>query len=387
MSHEQATKGQDNQNQKGKRGMEITTALRSVNGKIKPFARCKRGTAQPVTERTCGADRNGFLSHQFKPFWAYDGNRDRAEREFLCSLSNLCQYYDLPIPAAINGNFPQSIYHTYQAICEQLKSRDGKLQCVVLKDDSNNATLATLKQFDTGMTLYYIPVRPVWHWVQSSEGQHIAELILGIFAYLHQVVGVPFFADQSSYLASQYDYIEQMVNDEQDEEPYRQQQKDEIYTLTNAGLKLHNLISDPQRLAQFEQTVLNFHHADNWELDWEIVAIAFLQLYRQYPKRNIFDHIHSGLLYPADEDRISADQYISFYWSGDDCLSECLFDMINCHFQEIVYMDEPMHLQLFDTLPENMNPDFDFENRLFDLINKLSKLLSDYDYDEREPNI
>jgi len=32
-------------------------------------------------------------------------------------------------------------------------------------------------------------------------------------------------------------------------------------------------------------------------------------------------------------------------------------------------------------------PDFDFENRLFDLINKLSKLLSDYDYEEREPDL
>jgi hypothetical protein len=367
--------------------MGTTTALRRVDRTVKPSARCKRGSAQPAKKRTCGADRDGFLSHQFKPFWAYSDNRDRAEREFYCSLSHLCKHYDLPIPECVNGHFPESIYNVYQAITEQVKSRDGKLHCIVAKDDSHTATLATVRAYDTGMTLYYIPVRPLWHWVNSKEGQHIAELLLGVFSYLHQVVGIPFYSEPSSYLASQYEYIEQMVEDEQDEEPYRKQQQDEIYIMKNAGLKLLKQIGERERLAQFETTILNFRHTDKWELDWELLAIEFLQLYRQYPTRNIFDQIHSGLLYPADEDRISADQYISFYWSGDDCLAECLFDMINAHFQEIAYMDEPMHVQLFDRLPENLTPDFDFETRLFELINKLSKLLSDYDYEEREPNL
>jgi PAS domain S-box-containing protein len=270
---------------------------------------------------------------------------------------------------------------------EQVKSRDDKLHCIVAKDENHTATLATVKQYDTGMTLYYIPVRPLWHWVNSKEGTHIADLLLGIFAYLHQVVGIPFYSESGSYLASEYDYIEQMVDEEQDEEPYRQKQKDELYVMKNAGIKLLKLINDKERLAQFEPAVLNFRHTDKWELDWELLAIEFLQLYQAYPKRNIFDNIHSGLLYPADEDRISADQYISFYWSGDDCLAECLFEMINAHFQEIAYMDEPMRVHLFDKLPENGTPDFDFETRLFDLINQLSKLLSDYDYEEREPSL
>jgi hypothetical protein len=367
--------------------METTTGLRRVHTTAEPSAGCKRGTSQPAKERTRRADRNGFLSHQFKPFWAFDGNRDRAEREFLCSLSHLCKYYDLDIPGCVNGDFPQSIYSTYEAVSEQLKRRDGKLHCIIAKDDRHTATLATVRQYDTGMTLYYIPVRPLWRWVDSSEGQPVADLLLGVFAYLHQVVGIPFFSEPGSYLASEYEYIEQMVEDEQDEEPYRQKQQNEIYTLKNAGIKLHRLINSPERLTAFEQTVLNFRHTDKWELDWELLAVDFLQLYQAYPSRNIFDHIHSGLLYPADEERISADQYISFYWSGDDCLQECLFDMINAYFQEIAYMDEPMHVQLFDEIPDNTNPNFDFETRLFDLINKLSKLLNDYDYEEREPNL
>ncbi len=368
--------------------METTTAIRHVNRPIKPSARCQRGTAQPAKKRACGINRNGFLTHQFKPFWAYNDNKDRAEREFLYSLSNLCKQYNLQIPECINGTFPQNIYCTFQVVKELLKKKDEKLNCIIAKDEKHIATLATVEQYDTNMTLYYIPVRPLWYWVQSSQGQRIAELLLGVFAYLHQVVAIPFFAEPNSYLASQYEYIEQMVDEEEDDEPcHKEQLLDELYTLQNAGLKLYTQISNPHWLEQFENTVLNFHHAESWELDWELVAIDFLQLYRRYPNRSIFDKIHAGLLYPADEDRISADQYISFYWSGDDCLSDSLFDMINCHFQETGYIDEPAQVQLFDSLPETPTPDFDFENRLFDLINKLSKLLSDFDYEEREPAI
>jgi len=112
-----------------------------------------------------------------------------------------------------------------------------------------------------------------------------------------------------------------------------------------------------------------------------MVAKGFLSLYQQYPQRSVFDHIHSGLLYPQDEDRISAEQYISFYWSGNDCFQDCLFEMIDNHFQEIAYIDEPVHITLFDCLPSNVTPDFDFESRLFELIDNLSQLLNKYDHE------
>ncbi|MDB5142961.1 MAG: hypothetical protein JWQ66_1674 [Mucilaginibacter sp.] len=367
--------------------MEAVAAIRRIGRPVEPPTRCKRGSGQPAKKRTRGVNRDGFLTHPFKPFWAFSGNRERAEREFLCSLSHLCKHYNLSIPECVNGSFPQYICNTLQEITQALNSKDGKLQCIIAEDDNHTATLATVRQFNTGMTLYYIPVRPLWYWVQSSQGQRLAELILGMFAYLEQVVKIPFYTEPGSYLGSQYDTIEQWVNDEQEDEKYREMQMEELYTMQNAGLKLYAQISNPHRLEQFENTVLNFHHRESWELDWELIAIEFLALYRQYPNRSVFDHIHSDLLYPDEEDRISADQYISFYWSGEDCFTDTLFDMIDCHFQEIAYMDEPMHVQLFDGQPENATPDFDFETRLFGLIGKLGKLLNDYDYEEREPAI
>jgi len=367
--------------------METPTTLRQAGRLVRPSVRCGRGTTQSPKERTRRFDRDGFLTHQFKPFWAYGGNKGRAEREFLCSLSNLCKYYDLPVPEYINGLFPQNIYQTWRYVSECLKAQDKQIECIIASDETHTATLATISRYDTGMNLYYIPVRPLWYWVQSSQAQKLAELLLGICAYLHQVVKVPFYTENGSFVGSQYQMIEDWVNDDLEDEKDRQRQLDELYTMHNAGLKLHEQIRKPSYVERFEDIVLNFRHTDSWELDWELLAIEFLQLYKQYPDRSVFDHVHAGLLYPADEDHISADQYISFYWSGEDCFTDTLFDAINCNFQEIAYMDEPMHVQKFDCLPENGLPDFDFEKRLFDLIDKFCKRLNDHDYAECEPAV
>jgi hypothetical protein len=367
--------------------MENPTAIRSVRRTLRPPARCKRSTAQCAAKRPHRTNGNAFLKHEFKPFWAYSGSRDRAEREFLCSLAHLCKHYGLPIPSAVNGDFPQNIYGTWQMICQKLKAQDKQLECIIAGNETLTATLATVTRYDTGMCLYYVPVRPLCYWVQNSQSGKLAGLLLSVFAYLHQIVQVPFYTEPGSYVGCQYQMIEDWVNDDQEDEGDRDRQLDELYLMHNAGLKLHQQISKPEYVERFSDTVLNFNPADEWEKDWQSLADEFLQLCRQYPGRSIFDNIHSGLLYPEEEDRISADQYISFYWSGEGCIGDTLFETIDCNFQEIAFMDEPMHLQLFDRLPETGLPDFEFENRLFGLLHKLAKRLNDHDHEQCEPTL
>jgi hypothetical protein len=367
--------------------MEATTAIRTINTNVRPLARRKRSTAQPIKKRALMPDQNVFLKHRFLPFWHYGGNKIRAEREFQNSLSILCDYYGLTVPYK-GGNFPQNIYTTWQTVISDLKAVDPKLSCIVAEDESHIATLATVKRYDTGMTLYYIPVRPLWQWMQSGQADSITELIIGVFAYLEQVVKIPFYTEQASYLAMQYETLEQWINDDQEEEePERQKQLDELYTMQNAGIKIYAQIINPENLKAFENVVQNFQPAEDWQKEWQLLGLEFLQLYCQYPDRSVFDHIQSDLLYPHDEDRICADHYISFYWSGNDSIQECLFEMIDNQFQEIAYIDEPAHVQLFDAKPEKTTLDFDYENRLFDLLDKLSRLLNKYDHEQCEPPI
>jgi len=136
-----------------------------------------------------------------------------------------------------------------------------------------------------------------------------------------------------------------------------------------------------------EKVVTDYHHRDAHEREWELLGIEFLQLYRQYPKRSLYDCIGEDLLYPDEEERISIAQYTSFYWSDKDCFQYELIDMINGSFQETPVMDEPTTVYFFDKMPDPDRKDFDFENRLFDLIERLRDLLNQYEHEEHHPTI
>jgi hypothetical protein len=373
--------------------METTAIIRRTGRAVKPPARCGRGQAKPVKERTRRSDRNGFLNHSFIPFWAFSGNPERIAGEYFYSLANLCKHYNLTVPKT-DLPFPQNIYATWEKVEKQVLEIDREHHCMILQDKGKQAVLSVVITFDLSHCLFYIPVRAYWQWSQCAEHSAITELVTVIFAYLHQVVDIPFYAENGSFMDCQYDTLEQWVseaedegnNDEEDKE-WRQQQEDTLYELRRAGGHIMPIIKNPDWLEKMYSVVMNYHHRDKHELEWELLAIEFLQLYRQYPKRSLADGIHEDLVYPDEEERIMVSEYMSFYWSDKDCFQHELLEMINCSFQERPVMDEPNAIHFFDTMPDPQKKDFEFENRLFDLIERLRDLLNDYDHEEYNPTV
>ncbi len=373
--------------------METTAIIRRTGRAVEPSARCRRGKAQPAPKRTRRADENGFLNHSFLPFWSFSGNRERIAREYFNSLANLCKFYGFDIPQT-DLPFPQNIYATWQTVEKQVSAVSRENHCMILQDKGKQAVLSVVKTFDLSHCLFYIPVRAYWQWSQSAEHIAITELVTVIFAYLHQVVDIPFYAQSGTFMDYQYDTLEQWVSETEDEgntdeedKAWRQQQEDTLYELRRSGGHIMPVIKNPDWLKRMYTIVTNFHHRDKHELEWELLGIEFLQLYRQYPKRSLADGIHEDLVYPDEEERIRADEYTSFYWSDKDCFQHELLEMINCSFQERPVMDEPTAVYYFDTLPDPDRKDFDFENRLFDLIERLRDLLNNYDHEEHHPTV
>lgn len=373
--------------------MGTTAIIRRTGRTVKPPARCGRGKAQPATKRTRRVNGNGFLDHSFLPFWSFTGNRERIAREYFHSLANLCKHYELAIPET-DLPFPQNIYRSWEVIEKQVRTVDRDSHCMILQDKGKRAVLSVVKTFDLSHCLFYIPVRAYWQWSQNAEQQAITELVTVIFAYLHQVVDIPFYAENGTFMDYQYDTLEQWVGENEDEgntddedKAWRQQQEDTLYELRRAGGHIMPVIKNPEWLAKMEQVITNYHHRDKHELEWEQLAIEFLQLYRQYPNRSLADGIHEDLVYPEEEERIRVEEYTGFYWSDKDCFQHELLEMINCSFQERPVMDEPTAVYYFDNLPETDRKDFDFENRLFDLIERLRDLLNNYDHEEHHATV
>lgn len=368
--------------------MENTCFIRRTGRAVKPPARCGRGQAQSVKKRTRRSDGNGFLNHRFAPFWAFSGNRERMAREYFHSLAILCKHYDLALPQT-DLPFPQNIYATWEKVEKQVRAIDPENHCMILQAKGKQAVLSVIKTFDLSHCLFYIPVRAYWQWSQSAEHTAITELVTVLFAYLHQVVDIPFYAQSGSFMDYQYESLEQWIteaedegNTDEEEKEWRQQQQNTLYELRRAGGHIMPIIKNPEWLNKMYDVVMNYRHKDKHELEWELLAIEFLQLYRQYPKRSLADGIHEDLVYPDEEERITMWEYTSFYWSDYDCFKHELVEMVNSSFQERPVMDEPTAVYYFDNLPEPDRKDFDFETRLFDLIERLRDLLNDYDHEE-----
>lgn len=373
--------------------MENTAIVRGTGKTLRPPARCRRSKAQSVKERTRRHNGNGFLNHSFQPFWSFDGNREKTAREYFHSLANLCGFYQIPVPQT-DLAFPQNIYSTWQEVAKQVSGIDRNHHCVIIRDRGKRAVLSVVKTYDLSHCLFYIPVRSYWLWSQTAGQERITELVTVLFAYLHQVVDIPFYAENGTFMDCQYDTLENWINEAEyendndaEEKAWREHQEGTLYEMKRAGGHIMPVIKNPLWLKRMEQIITAYHHRDNYELEWEQLANDFLQLYRQYPKRSVSDSIRDDLIYPDEEERITVEQYISFYWSDRDCFQDELMDMINCSFQEIAVQDEPTIVHCFDTLPDTERKDFDFETRLFDLIERLRDLLNDYDYEEHHPTV
>jgi hypothetical protein len=363
--------------------MENTPVIRGVYKGLRPSARCKSRTAKPAKKRTAGTHRNGFLTHSFKPFYSVACNNfNSAELEFFNSLKNLCAFQGWAVPDVSGYAFPENISKAMEALKAFEKAG---LSILLLQDAEHEACLATAKTFDTNFRLYYIPVRPLYNFQGNPQEKPLYNLTAIVFAYLYQVCGVPYFTEPG-YMDNEYDTLQNWIDeeDDNDDEEFRSRQKMDLTLKQSAGEQLLTIIQQPYCLTKFAECINRFEVANGDPLG-EAFKEAAGELYKlaaDYPDRRIKDSMHYEFNGDADNDQIYWENYISFYWSGNDSLNESIYDMVNSELQEMGYQEEPMAFQWFNTPQTEVRYDFDFEARLFALFNRLTELLNDYDYEE-----
>ncbi|HEY4324009.1 MAG TPA: hypothetical protein VGN20_08475 [Mucilaginibacter sp.] len=310
-----------------------------------------------------------------------------SEALFFRSLENLCNLYQWQAPDTSGLPFPQNI----QTVMAQLSVQqfDGA-DCMLLQDKGSPAKLATVKTFDTSYCLYYIPVRPFWNLKNDPNMQAHYTLVKMTFAYLYQVVGVPHYREPG-YMDNTYDSLENWIseiddngNEDEEEDDFRKRQFAEFELLKKAGDELLPDFKQPLNFQDWAMLILEFPAMEKYETDLRDVAQEFWKLATDYPNRAIKDNMHYELTETEASDQIYWENYISFYWSGSDSLEQMLFEMVNNEFQEMGFQEEPMSIHYYDTPQEKPGHDFDFETRLFALLNAITGLLNDLD--DEEPN-
>lgn len=366
--------------QKIKRVAVVSTvgAVRAVDEKTEG---CRGAAERQIEVRTACDVTNAFLKFRFYPRLqeteiVQDCDRMKMDRDFKKSLSLIANKFSLTVPDCSHIPFPYNISESMAQLKKQLKNEVSEWKEVRLIHHHNSTYFAKEDRYDTGMTLYYIPVVPLYNISHHTETLQASQLLLSVYAYIFQVLGIPYYRNDDCYLNSMYEILENWVYDDGAEEEFIQQ----IDDAKNIGDFMIKLISDSSNLFSYPNRLKTFVAKTDFEEKCLTVATVFYELSVNYPNVRIDRKFYPLRFREETEDNerpISMDNYVSFCASIQGSLFESLCQSVNEDLQEYSEIDEPTWFIPYDNRKIKHN-NFDFESKVFDAINDLIQLWQEH---------
>lgn len=365
---------------------ETTTAVTPTVGRVRKLATKTKGR-KPSAERQAEirADSNatnGILKCTFLPKLKTVQSVQacqKTERDFYKSLSRLAEHYSIEPMQTKDFEFPYNIALAMWDMETKVKRTNINWDSFKLVQDSKKTYFTSEERYNTGTTLYYIPIVPLFQMLKDPKRKNTAQLLISVCSYLYHIAQIPYYRQEESYLY----WLYEMMNDwvEQDEETAETEtNKRELRNAEYIGDKIEQKLFNCINLKVFEQRLSRFKSVDTFDREcWQIACNTFA-LYSEYPTATIFRNATLPEKDPYNDDEneiIGMEKYISFITDTKGWLYESLSDTINNEFNEYRAIEEPTISKRFDG-SEIPTANLDFENRLFSLLNDLSGLLYEY---------
>ncbi|WP_316799645.1 hypothetical protein [Pedobacter frigidisoli] len=372
------------QHQSLQQNVATASKVRTVRSVFKPKSRSFDSKKRKVSKCTTIHSENGFLNHSFAPLvngYAKEINSSiRVTERIFSAARNLCDLYDVALLDYKHLAYPQNVAKLVEDLQQEISVIDNDAEVLVISNEVELPTLAITKVFNTKTTLYYLPIEPLYLLKQQEERKQTAELLLSVLCYFYQVVGIPYFGENSSYMYYVYQMIYDWYTDEEFCEDAAEQQHvmNHIALIESESDNLLQVLSDQEQLNLLGVRFTEFHPKTTAEVTLKAIAFRVNKLIEDFPCRSIMDSIEEDLNGNDRECKITAEHYLSFIWSAEDCLYDQLMEMVNSDLQEYNEIDEPMSMQLFDLPQCKISHDLSFEQEFFDLLNELSDNLYDF---------
>lgn len=345
---------------------------------------CKRNTKGQAESRTDSHATDGFLKSAFLPKLlqretVQAGRKsEKMESDFYTSLSQLAEHYSVATMPSRQYAYPYNIALAFDDIQTQLQSRVRDLEGIRLVQDSRKTYFISEERFNTGSTLYYIPVVPLYRLAKNPKRKEVAELLQSVCSYLYHIADVPYYRQEGTYLFWMYEMVTEWVTSD-DENEDTATYLTEIAQAQWIGDSMERRIFSHQNLTRFKERLDRFKSRDSFEHDCFMLATRAFGLYEQYPDVAIYRNARPDGEAGEDdlEDIVSMDKYVSFCAEAKGILFQTLFDSVNNELQEYAQMEEPVIEKHFDGSGVTCDT-LDFENRIFALIEELIYILNSY---------
>lgn len=360
---------------------------RAVPAANEPKERCSRDAKGQAAICPAWDAANGFLKIRFLPHLAGQPVKPspKEEEDFYRSLNLLCDHYSIAVTETRFLGYPYNKAVALWEVDKLLREKQQGVQVLECRDALGSLVLHGEETYNTGNTLYYIPIVPLYRLLQDRRTKRAAQLLLCTCAYLYHIAGIPYYTDDSSYLSWQYDMIREWVENDPtdwDEESYHHNCS-QLNTAEHIGTVMQRRLWNPCHLNRFDDLAAQFAPLDSFACDCLSVADKALQLWRDHPQGHVYRHADTQILHGDDEDDynedcITMDKYIGFCAETDGWLYHTLSECVNNEFNECCDIQQPVLTHVFDGREQDAES-LDFERRLFSLIDDLCYVLNTND--------
>lgn len=310
------------------------------------------------------------------------GEIEMLEEDFYRSLSRLADHYGASeLSNTRLYGYPSNIAYSIWETEKFLKRNDKNWDNLRLVRDAHISYLITEERYFTGSTLYYIPIIPLFMMLGDKIRKKTAHLLLSVCSYLYHNANIPYYRQEGSYLYWEYEMLGNWI--EEDEETdltdaYRRELREAEWAGERMEQKLHNR----KNLEVFKDRLNHFKAQDDFENECLQIAQNALGLYETYPNERYYrnagrDNEEDDDEYDYEEETITMDKYVSFYANSEGWLAQNLFECVNNEFNECAKTQEPTICKRFDGSSLTKN-NFDFEKKLFTLMDDLIYILNTY---------
>jgi len=310
-------------------------------------------------------------------------NPDKVTADFYKSLQYITTLYNVCFEDTSALPFPLNIGQAFDKLADKLTKTKADCKPLITVSDMQSVCIATAKPFYPSYNLYYIPVRPLVWLIADKERTQEAALLISVFSYLYQVVGVPYFKHAGSYLENCYAIIKDWLDSAHYNGEDTGDQPAEMDELDKEGEKVYKKISNVSHLQQFGNRLQAFHPSDTLGKEVQKLAKKAWRFYQKYPSRSLAESIPADLEErdtdeEGEESVMELQHYVSFIYdySPTSLLYESLMDYINSHLREFQYVDYPTAYQLFDRPQRKSYHNLSFEKKIFNLMEEVCHLLN-----------
>lgn len=378
----------NSQNPTAKTTETTVQTIGGIYGVDETSQRCRRNQKRPKEIGSCTDASHAFLKCSFLPKLKEDETvqackkSKRLERDFYLSLSNLAEHYQINPMSSRQFGYPYNIALAIDDVQKQLKKKIKDWEEISLIEDNGKFYFTSEERYNTGATLYYIPIVPLYRLSKLSKNRKVYQLLLSVCSYLYHIVDIPYYRQEASYLFWMYDMFKQWVTEDEETEDSLSLLS-EIKQAELIGDFIEKKLYNHQNVQYFEIRLQQFKPQNDFEMQCLKIAKTAFHLMNEFPNSTIFTNAKTNSITDYDEEDqevenvVTIDKYISFCADTGGLLFDNIFQSVNNELQEYEQMEEPVIIKHFNGSDVNQNT-LEFENQIFDLITALIDLMNNF---------